>query len=90
MGERSFQPLAALPQQAFAARATNPPAIPIDGLTRLRILRPVAATTVDETLPCESPPTVLRDDLRHYLNLSGIALALWNHQSRLTTMVNAT
>src|SRR5438094_3046039 len=46
MRKRAFEPLAALSQQAFAAHAANPSAIPIDGGTRLGVLRPVTGATI--------------------------------------------
>jgi hypothetical protein len=75
MRKRAFEPLAALSQQAFAARAANPSAISIDGVARLRVFRPVAAATIgfgdvpahaDRLEIDELPITVIplvRDDL---------------------------
>jgi hypothetical protein len=46
MREGAFYPLAPLTHQALAARATNPPPIGIHRGLGLRLLRPIAATTV--------------------------------------------
>src|SRR5580658_3911774 len=46
MREGAFDPLAPLTHQAPAARATNPPPIGIHRDLGLRLLRPIAATTV--------------------------------------------
>ena len=76
MRKRSFQSFAPLPQQAFPARATNPSAVAVDGVTGLGIVLPVA------------PPAIrLRDvaahadrfEIHHYL-IAVIALVrnhLW-------------
>src|SRR5262245_66573833 len=46
MREGSFQPLASLPQQAFASRPPNAPTIAIHRVTGLGVLRPVASSAI--------------------------------------------
>jgi len=46
MGERPFQPFAALPQQPFASRAANPSTIPVDGIASLGMVLPVAPSPI--------------------------------------------
>jgi len=46
MRKRSFEKFSPLTHQAFAARATNPPAISIHGVACLRIFLPVASPAI--------------------------------------------
>ena len=46
MRKRPLQPFAALPQQPFAARASNAPTVTIDRVPRLRVLLPATPAAI--------------------------------------------
>ena len=46
MGEGAFEQLAAVSQQPLAARAADAPTIGVDGVARVRLVRPVASAAV--------------------------------------------